>query len=867
MVYALAYAIKHLVSILSPLGIVGFITALFVLLPSSAVAGASPSSTSSPAWDINQDGTVDISDILLVSQHLGEKITEPPDPNPDVNGDGEVDILDLILVGRHFGENYDEFSIYVEDLLTGHRIPDATVKLYSGDNDVPVSSGQTNSEGSVTLYFSADSPYIVEVEAASSYSRIRASIDEIKPGQSLSFQMIPELGSSRYGSTLEDLKRITHNDGYHEDTILEKWGSFPIPVNVLDYTYTYLGVDMDFNEIFWRVAARLENEVKRRLPGKQVQLFEAAQVNGYGIDVNFVPDPTWAQFRQWDSSNSNSPEHAELHIRKYSTADDSGVARTENLEKEIENALVWLLLDGDGDASEDDFWERQVHFFRTETDDLSNMDIVDDVQPGVYNLMALMYRLDNGTDLEPYKPTSNRHPTIFLEDTGDNLRPLEPVTVEASNSSDLDGDSLKYHWEQIQGFGQCTISDPDSALTIITAQYSGDYVFRATVSDQNGGVDTKNLHLYFLADCPQPEPIETEGDRIVAAYYVLDWGHENWWTPWNNGRRSQDHTLGRPRYHSFLGNYSSSDSTILDWHIKMAVENGVNTLIFESGRPPQDSHQMRNFEQGFLQSTYIDQISFFMHFNMSHAYNRKIDMSIDEAVDEMVPYYTANLFNHPSYLHIDGKPVLMLYHAHSIFDVAGMEGLEKTVLRIRDKAKSNGYPEIYLIADFNSYGRDDATDAEIISLFDGISWYALINAGTGWERIGNTVYIDTDFSVMIEGYIEQFEYMNELCHELGVDFHPSVLPGSDNSIMFEIGKDDVLWRHRNSTPEKFAGLLRESKRFMEKANQMLIIYAWNEHHEGGVLEPSHELGFGNLEQIREVFGVRPTGGWKKNITP
>ena len=55
-------------------------------------------------WDVNNDGVVDILDLVLVSGSFGEEITTPAGENPDVNGDGIVDILDLVLVASHFGE-------------------------------------------------------------------------------------------------------------------------------------------------------------------------------------------------------------------------------------------------------------------------------------------------------------------------------------------------------------------------------------------------------------------------------------------------------------------------------------------------------------------------------------------------------------------------------------------------------------------------------------------------------------------------------------------------------------------------------------------------------------------------------------------
>jgi hypothetical protein len=55
-------------------------------------------------WDVDLDGSTDMSDILLVARNFGKQIEKVRVPNPDVNGDGIVNILDLAQVGAHFGE-------------------------------------------------------------------------------------------------------------------------------------------------------------------------------------------------------------------------------------------------------------------------------------------------------------------------------------------------------------------------------------------------------------------------------------------------------------------------------------------------------------------------------------------------------------------------------------------------------------------------------------------------------------------------------------------------------------------------------------------------------------------------------------------
>ena len=73
-----------------------------------------------PPYDVNQDGHVNILDLILVGQDLGK--TKSANARTDVNGDGKRNILDLNVVARHLGE------------ITG--IPKAAPSLVSIDTQV-----------------------------------------------------------------------------------------------------------------------------------------------------------------------------------------------------------------------------------------------------------------------------------------------------------------------------------------------------------------------------------------------------------------------------------------------------------------------------------------------------------------------------------------------------------------------------------------------------------------------------------------------------------------------------------------------------------------------------------------------------------
>ena len=79
-------------------------------------------------YDVNEDGVVDMQDLIVVSNNFRSK--DPSDPKVDVNRDGNVNIIDLLIVAANFSDFstndaptesssfYMKYSQLIEDWLT-----------------------------------------------------------------------------------------------------------------------------------------------------------------------------------------------------------------------------------------------------------------------------------------------------------------------------------------------------------------------------------------------------------------------------------------------------------------------------------------------------------------------------------------------------------------------------------------------------------------------------------------------------------------------------------------------------------------------------------------------------------------------------
>ncbi len=106
----------------------------YTVIPPGADTSDTPPSTT-PAWDVNEDGQTDLTDLLSVVADLGKD--PPANPRSDVNGDGTVDPEDMALVALHFGEENQPAAPVTSTLPSGIKftiVQDALDLLRAADD-------------------------------------------------------------------------------------------------------------------------------------------------------------------------------------------------------------------------------------------------------------------------------------------------------------------------------------------------------------------------------------------------------------------------------------------------------------------------------------------------------------------------------------------------------------------------------------------------------------------------------------------------------------------------------------------------------------------------------------------------------------
>ena len=328
-----------------------------------------------------------------------------------------------------------------------------------------------------------------------------------------------------------------------------------------------------------------------------------------------------------------------------------------------------------------------------------------------------------------------------------------------------------------------------------------------------------------------PEPKPVRGDFEVGMYYYPGWPTYTRWTVLDDF----------PERRPVLGYYREGDPEVADWHIKWMVEHGVTFIVYDWYWSKGARHLEHAIHDGFFNAKYHDKIKFCL---LWANHNAPGTSSAEDMVN-VTNYWLDNYFLRDDYMKVDGKPVVVIFSPHRLWDDMGVNAVKAAFDKSREMAKARGLNGIYFVA--CSYpGRGGLENIEKAG-YDAVSGYNYPSAGDNGQLVA-------PYADMVSGYVD---FWNQIQDNTSLPYIPVTEPGWDAR----------PWHGPNTrvrtgkTPELFAQMLRNSKEFVENRKtvgpKMVLIEAWNEFGEGDYVEPHQEWGFGHVDAIRDVFTNAP----------
>lgn len=328
-----------------------------------------------------------------------------------------------------------------------------------------------------------------------------------------------------------------------------------------------------------------------------------------------------------------------------------------------------------------------------------------------------------------------------------------------------------------------------------------------------------------------------EDELIVGAYYYT-------WFPHNFYSYGYLRKYIDPPQIPVLGQYKSDDPAVAEQHIEWASTHGINFFAIDwwSSRPAQQA----SIINGFMKAKNLDQIKFCMVYeSWSPGFDKALGATIfDETKRNLVVNDIVDLaerfFSHPSYLHIDGRPVLIVYLTRTW---AG--DYERAVRDTRKACKEKGY-DVFLIGDEIFWNVTPAIrkgtphpltkepQKKRIDLFDAITAYNLYEGA-----LTNHAGYGADSAYVADCY-QLYEAYRETA-DTGVYFIPNIIPGyNDRGVRHREGHYAIprQWEENGKEASFMTNVYQRLVRpFIDSRLNMVLITSWNEWNEDTAIEP------------------------------
>jgi hypothetical protein len=352
----------------------------------------------------------------------------------------------------------------------------------------------------------------------------------------------------------------------------------------------------------------------------------------------------------------------------------------------------------------------------------------------------------------------------------------------------------------------------------------------------------------YLLSTILTSPSDRNEEMKIGAYYYIWWGP----LPPNGTRNHWNESIkGTP----FLGKYNSNDSTIADQHILFAKQHGIDffavSWIGKGNWLNWDFDDIdSNLENGLLKAHHLQNFSFCLFYETALVMNTSTHLgkNFTKIFAEDMNYSLKYLTN-PSYLRINGDPVLFIYNIPYLYEHAQDQNM--TVLDvhqlfdcIRQQLATMGV-NLYIIGDMGGGpSPDNLTQNWLYSMNATTSYF--FDPGkqgvTGWNEV-------------LEDARTYYPEWREVMNSMGIKFIANAYPGFNNTGLAGVVNSTEL----PNDATMFQEMLKIAINYTDSDLKMVMVTSWNEWLESTAIEPSMENGELFLHTIYDVVPEFPSG--------
>jgi len=355
-----------------------------------------------------------------------------------------------------------------------------------------------------------------------------------------------------------------------------------------------------------------------------------------------------------------------------------------------------------------------------------------------------------------------------------------------------------------------------------------------------------------------PEPRPAQPDYLTLMHYCPLWKegtHYGWGKiePW-------------PERRPAIGFYDEGTPVVADWHIKMALEHGIQGFIYcwyRADFSPEIHESIGHaVHDGLLKSRYLDRFQFAIMWENGCACGCK---GRDDLLGNLMPYWIERFFRQPSYVKIDNQPLLYIWVPNWVTrDLGGSEAVRAVFGEMREMCRRAGFDGLWIV------GCVGTADRVQLVRMGKEGW----DASSAYGLIGTTDRPDTRDA---EGMTVR-DYASSMLSQEAIWRGKKQVGALPDIIDVMQGWDPRPWHGAKTNayyaPQSvavFEEACRKARALLEATpgngldKRVVVFDNWCEFGEGHYIEPVTGQGFGYVDAIKKVFA--PKAAPCQDITP